>query len=63
MILSALFTLASALSASPALLACGDDQVRRYELAAEGPRETWRWDAEAKRWWLVSGLPDLDAAR
>ena len=45
MILSALFTLASALSASPALLACGDDQVRRYELAAEGPRETWRWDA------------------
>lgn len=24
-------------------------------------RQTWRWDAEAKRWWLVSGLPDLDA--
>ena len=22
-------------------------------------RQRWRWDAEAKRWWLVSGLPDL----
>lgn len=22
-------------------------------------REVWRWDAEAKQWWLVSGLPDL----
>ena len=22
-------------------------------------RETWRWDAEHKRWWLASGLPDL----
>lgn len=22
-------------------------------------RERWRWDAEAKRWWLVVGLPDL----
>ncbi|WP_295362698.1 hypothetical protein [Arenimonas sp.] len=26
-------------------------------------RQRWRYDAEAKRWWLVSGLPDLDAAR
>ena len=24
-------------------------------------RQKWRWDAVAKRWWLVSGLPDLDA--
>ena len=24
-------------------------------------RQRWRWDAVAKRWWLVSGLPDLDA--
>ncbi|MCX7032650.1 MAG: hypothetical protein NT046_01560 [Arenimonas sp.] len=24
-------------------------------------RQKWRWDAEGKRWWLVSGLPDLDA--
>ena len=22
-------------------------------------REQWRWDPEAKTWWLVSGLPDL----
>ena len=22
-------------------------------------RETWRWDAEAKTWWLTSELPDL----
>lgn len=22
--------------------------------------ERWRYDEEAKRWWLVSGLPDLD---
>lgn len=21
--------------------------------------QVWRWDAQAKRWWLVSGLPDL----
>lgn len=21
--------------------------------------ELWRWDAEHKRWWLASGLPDL----
>ena len=23
-------------------------------------RQEWRWDAEAKRWWLMSGLPDLE---
>lgn len=23
-------------------------------------REVWRYDEDAKRWWLVSGLPDLD---
>lgn len=22
-------------------------------------RETWRWDPEAKAWWITSGLPDL----
>ncbi len=22
-------------------------------------RQRWRYDAEAKRWWLASGLPDL----
>ncbi len=26
-------------------------------------REQWRWDAEAKTWWLVSGLPDLWAGQ
>ena len=24
-------------------------------------RERWRYDEDAKRWWLISGLPDLDA--
>jgi hypothetical protein len=23
-------------------------------------RQTWRWDEEAGRWWLTSGLPNLD---
>lgn len=22
-------------------------------------RQRWRWDPEAKRWWLASGLPDF----
>ncbi|GAB1594858.1 hypothetical protein [Lysobacter claricitrinus] len=22
-------------------------------------REMWRWDPQAKAWWIVSGLPDL----
>jgi hypothetical protein len=22
-------------------------------------RERWRWDAQAKTWWLLDGLPDL----
>jgi len=22
-------------------------------------REHWRWDVEKKKWWLVSGLPDI----
>lgn len=24
-------------------------------------RQTWRWDAQAERWWLTTGLPDLGA--
>lgn len=24
-------------------------------------RQTWRWDAKAKRWWLESGLPDISS--
>lgn len=23
-------------------------------------RQAWRWDSEAKRWWLMTGLPPLD---
>ena len=26
-------------------------------------RQRWRFDDQAKRWWLVSGLPDLTAGR
>lgn len=25
--------------------------------------QTWRWDEEAERWWLTSGLPDVTQAR
>jgi hypothetical protein len=25
--------------------------------------QVWRWDGKAKRWWLVSGLPDITAPR
>jgi hypothetical protein len=24
-------------------------------------RQRWRWDSDAKRWWLVSGLPQITA--
>lgn len=24
-------------------------------------RQTWRWDAKLKRWWLMSGLPSIIA--
>ncbi|GHA81669.1 hypothetical protein [Cognatilysobacter bugurensis] len=26
-------------------------------------RETWRWDPDAKTWWVTSGLPDLWAGQ
>jgi hypothetical protein len=26
-------------------------------------RETWRWDPEAKTWWITSGLPNLWAGQ
>lgn len=26
-------------------------------------RQVWRYDAAAKKWWLTTGLPDLNAAR
>lgn len=25
--------------------------------------QTWRWDAQARRWWLESGLPDIEPAQ
>jgi hypothetical protein len=36
--------------------------VNRHTLTASAllDREQWRYDGEAKRWWLTSGLPDLD---
>lgn len=35
--------------------------VNRHTLAERTARyqETWRWDEEAKRWWLTSGMPDF----
>jgi len=45
MILPLLAALSVSSSAAPALLACGDDEVRRYQLTADGARETWRWEA------------------
>jgi uncharacterized protein YceK len=26
-------------------------------------KQRWRWDEEAKRWWLISGLPKLESRR
>lgn len=39
--------------------------VNRYTLAERMVRyrEVWRWDPEAKTWWLTSGLPDLWAGQ
>jgi len=35
--------------------------INRHTLAERNVRyrETWRWDAEAKTWWVTSGLPNL----
>lgn len=35
--------------------------INRHTMAERSLRyqERWRWDAEAKRWWIVDGLPDL----
>ncbi|MDO5506183.1 MAG: hypothetical protein Q4F49_07835 [Pseudoxanthomonas suwonensis] len=35
--------------------------INRHTMAERNVRhtETWRYDAEAKRWWNTSGLPDL----
>ncbi len=35
--------------------------INKHTMAERSLRyqELWRWDPEAKRWWLVVGLPDL----
>jgi hypothetical protein len=35
--------------------------INRHTMAERTLRyqEQWRWDPEAKRWWLAGGLPDL----
>lgn len=35
--------------------------INRHTMSERGLRyqETWRWDPEARRWWLAGGLPDF----
>lgn len=35
--------------------------INRHTMAERSLRyrEQWRWDPEAKRWWMMQGLPDL----
>ena len=35
--------------------------INRHTMAERSLRyrEQWRWDPEAKRWWMLRGLPDL----
>lgn len=39
--------------------------INRHTLAERTVRyrERWRWDEEAKAWWIEGGLPDLSAGR
>ncbi|QOY63870.1 hypothetical protein INQ40_00465 [Lysobacter sp. H21R4] len=39
--------------------------INRHTMAERTVRylEQWRWDADAKAWWLVSDLPDLWAGQ
>lgn len=39
--------------------------INRHTMAERNVRytESWRYDAEAKRWWNTSGLPDLWAGQ
>lgn len=39
--------------------------INRHTMAERNLRyrEQWRWDPEAKRWWLANGLPDLWAGQ
>lgn len=55
---------------TPGPVAAGPDRVEQtvqIELIAKTSqrvysvvdRQRWRWDPQAKRWWLESGLPDI----
>ena len=35
--------------------------INKHTMSERGLRyqETWRWDPEARRWWLAGGLPDF----
>lgn len=35
--------------------------INKHTMSERGLRyqETWRWDPEARRWWLAAGLPDF----
>jgi len=66
------FRMAGYRAQPPAMLAEGQAQVvAELELVnlhtqtarSLSWRQEWRFDAEAKRWWLVSELPSLDADR
>jgi hypothetical protein len=64
------FRMAGYRAQPPAMLAEGQAQVvaeveliNRHTQAARSLtwRQEWRFDAEAKRWWLLSELPSLEA--
>lgn len=43
-------------------------EIRLYNVHSMAERvivdhQAWRWDEEAERWWLTSGLPDVTQAR
>ncbi len=43
-------------------------EIRLYNVHTMAERvivdhQSWRWDEEAKRWWLTSGLPDVTQGR
>lgn len=63
----------AAYRAQPPVMLAPDRAVRTVELELVNRntqvartvawRQEWRFDPVAKRWWLASGLPSLDAAR
>lgn len=59
--ISAYQDLAGSVSESAAQRQIEIGVVNRHTLAERRMRytERWRWDPEAKAWWIVDGLPDL----